>query len=57
MIPNITSTDGVIKMKGTAVCSGKIKGRACVAMTIEEAQNIQVIHFHILLLLNIITFV
>ena len=33
----------VIRMKGMPVSSGKIKGRCCVAMTIDEAQNIQVI--------------
>ena len=30
-------------MSGTAVCSGKIKARACVALNIEDAQNIEVI--------------
>ena len=32
-------------MKGTPVCIGKIKARCCVAMTLEEAQNIQVLIF------------
>ena len=42
LISNGTSSDGKISMKGTAVSSGKIKGRACVAMNLDEAQNIRV---------------
>jgi hypothetical protein len=43
---DFANIDGSSKIKGTPICFGKVKARACVAINIEEAQNIQVFsHF------------
>jgi hypothetical protein len=36
------NTDGSNKIKGTPISFGKVKARVCVAMNLDEAQNIQV---------------
>lgn len=33
--------DGGIRISGTPVCSGKVKARVCVAMTLEEAEQLR----------------
>ena len=43
---NIVLSEGVARIKGTPVSAGKIRGRCCVAMSLDEAQNIQVVVRH-----------
>ncbi len=39
---DFANIDGSNKIKGTPVSFGNVKARACVAMNLDEAQNIQV---------------
>jgi hypothetical protein len=41
-IPNGVANGEIARIKGVPVSSGKVKARCCVAMTLEEAQNIKV---------------
>ncbi len=41
-IPNGVANGEIARIKGIPVSSGKVKARCCVAMTLEEAQNIKV---------------
>jgi hypothetical protein len=41
-IPNDVINGEIARIKGIPVSSGKVKARCCVAMTLEEAQNIKV---------------
>ncbi len=39
---NVVAKGEIARIKGIPVSSGKVKARCCVAMTLEEAQNIKV---------------
>ncbi len=41
-ILDFVTVDGLNKIKGTPISFGKVKARVCVAMNLDEAQNIQV---------------
>ncbi len=41
-ILDFVNVDGFNKIKGTPISFGKVKARVCVAMNLDEAQNIQV---------------
>jgi hypothetical protein len=41
-IPSGVTNGEIARIKGIPVSSGKVKARCCVAMTLEEAQNIKV---------------
>ncbi len=41
-IPNCVANGEIARIKGIPVSCGKVKARCCVAMTLEEAQNIKV---------------
>ncbi len=41
-ILHFVNVDGFNKIKGTPISFGKVKARVCVAMNLDEAQNIQV---------------
>jgi hypothetical protein len=41
-IRNVVANEEITRIKGILVSNGKVKARCCVAMTLEEAQNIKV---------------